>query len=46
MEMEDESKLYRLIIYLILCPIVISLGILGNILCLLVLWHRNRYETY
>ena len=46
MEMEDESGLYRLIIYLILRPLVISLGILGNLLCLLVFWHRNRYEKY
>ena len=43
MEMEDESKLYRLIFNRILSPLVISLGILGNLMYLLVLWHRNKY---
>jgi hypothetical protein len=40
--MEDVYSYYRLVIYVILGPIVSILGILGNILLLLALWHRSH----
>ena len=43
--MEDEYEIYRLIFSDILGPIVALLGILGNVFCLLAIWHRNRNCT-
>ena len=43
--MEDEYEIYRLVFSDILGPIVALLGILGNVSCLLAIWHRNRHCT-
>ena len=42
MEEKDEFEMYRLVFNDILGPTVAILGILGNISCLLAIWHRNR----
>mgnify|MGYP001167011329 CR=1 FL=1 len=40
--MEDDYKVIRLIFNVILGPILAILGIFGNVMCLLAIWHKNR----
>ena len=43
--LEDDYETIRLVINDILGPIVAILGIIGNISCLLAIWHRNRHTN-